>query len=393
MRKKNKPTTNDKAQSVESLESMPKDVRNKGTVSSTLHNDKKPTKEELQEQREVSDLLPEMNVQVYTAQVPVTEVDSQGIVHFDKEGSKIQYIEKELTLEDFVKSASLSATTTSLVKDARELDKVNQALFAPHLMAMFALAFKLESRDDNVMYDGELQFLGIQQFDISVCRLMTLINRENKAIKRSDQFKKGEIILLEIPDSFHTMRSTLRNALLFVCRGKADHNGVTCDPDIFQTYNDMRKQKHVLGNRDEDDTPITISEATSDLKKSIKDFKATCKASEYKDLKAVKDVVPNVLESTCINAVNDLTNKNREETQALTLACNLELNSNKAKAEKEKPLGIRDDVQTKVDLPTGKIATVQYYHSGAVLEQFPDIFPLSFEGDFFMRQKSFNLSN
>ena len=46
------------------------------------------------------------------------------------------------------------------------------------------------------------------------------------------------------------------------------------------------------------------------------------------------------------------------ETQALTLACNLELTSNKAKAEKEKPLGVRDDVQTKVDLPTGKIATI-----------------------------------
>ena len=358
MRKKNKPTTNDKAQSVESLEAMPKDVRNKGTVSSTLHNDKKPTKEELQEQREVSDLLPEMSVEVYTAQVPVTETDSQGIVHFDMEGNKIQYIEKELTLEDFVRSASLSATTTTTVKDARELDKVNQALFSPHLMAMYALAYKLENRDDVVMYDGEQQFLGVQQFDISVCRLITLINRENKNIKRSDQFKKGEISLLKIPDSFHTMRSTLRNALLFVCGGKVDHEGVTCDPDIFTNYNEMRKQKHKLGNRDEEDIPTTISEATSDLKKSIKDFKATCKSSEYKDLKAVKDVIPNTLESACISAVNDLTNKNREETQALTLACNLELTSNKAKAEKEKPLGVRDDVQTKVDLPTGKIATI-----------------------------------
>lgn len=360
MTKKRQHKKQDNAISVETLEAMPKSIReNKGTANSTLNKPlTKAEEKELQRvAREENDLLDEMRVDKFTALVPVVEIDTLGVPHLEKEGSNTKYIEQEISYDSFVDTAEQVGKVKIQHADMGELLKVQTEQFAPHIMGLYALAYNLEDRDSLVTYDGKETYKGVAQFDIAVLRLKTCVSLRNKEIVKSEEYNKGERTIIKIPSVFDTMRSTAKGAMTQVCEGRVDKDGVTADPEVFPTYNALRKQKDKLVHQDEEGNPITLQESCKQLRESIKQYKATCNTQENKVLKATKQIDLDKIETGVINAVNDLTAKIMQDNQALTVACNLELAGNMQVREEAKGKGSPDRKTIDVDLPSGKQVT------------------------------------
>ena len=288
-KKTKKKAETDAKMSVETLEAMPQTTRGKGTATSTLMegDEKKLTPEQAQERREENDLDDCMRPEFMTVNCPKVEIqpDSLGNIHVDIEKNHLE--ELQVTEDDYLDSVENISKNQPLFENAKSEKEAYEIKTQSYLVGLYSLAYHHPDSDEVVVYDGNSVPKSVQQFEISACRILTLVARRNADIKKSEEYKQGKIATIDLPASVSVMRSTLKGCLLANHNGNMDTEGRNCNPDIFKTFGELRTQKDNIVNRDADGKAITVSFACRDVKTAQKDFDSVTKATDFKDLVAV----------------------------------------------------------------------------------------------------------